>query len=604
MSETFDQQELVELAFAVCDGAATNSQIARLEEILTADLNALLLYLQCVELHLYMAQQASAAADRNPESECPPSVSEPAAEISAWSRAVPEQSSPATSKPYDLPAEIYEAADMQKACDPRRIVLEPSPPKVIPWYSIHSPIGLHLIAHSISAILLLIGLGIASVVYVNHNYEIAASKTALSEEKSGSGSGLAGALASAEKAKPKKQEEAPVVGYISGMIGCRWADPSLKPIAPRVRQGTKFALKSGLMEITYTTGAKVILQGPCTYEVESPHGGYLALGKLTARVARGQGLAASAKSQANLKSAISKSPNLQISKFAIRTPTALITDLGTEFGVEVDKDRNTISHVFLGRVEVRCTGDVSGEAGRVIILDANQSARVERSGAGGPRGIIHLSSDGAKPSGFVRAMPRWVPIKVFNTGIGLKEGDEDPHWQIVAFSDSPNFQPQQAVVTSVTSQFLSNNPARSQWISTNGTLPKLPGGTYTFHTVFELKDVALESVLLQGRIIADNGVKRILLNNVEVSSVEGSFLPPFFKFNSFTIRKGFVEGTNVLEIEVINHCSSDKSGTPMALLVELEGVALSEWRKPAETPPAGSSPSEDKKEVRQTIDKP
>ena len=48
--------------------------------------------------------------------------------------------------------------------------------------------------------------------------------------------------------------------------------------------GRKYALASGFMEITYDTGAKVILQGPCIYEVESTTGGYLSLGKLTARV--------------------------------------------------------------------------------------------------------------------------------------------------------------------------------------------------------------------------------------------------------------------------------------------------------------------------------
>ena len=48
-----------------------------------------------------------------------------------------------------------------------------------------------------------------------------------------------------------------------------------------VSLGDKFALRSGLMEITYDTGAKVILQGPVTYEVESKDGGYLSLGKLT-----------------------------------------------------------------------------------------------------------------------------------------------------------------------------------------------------------------------------------------------------------------------------------------------------------------------------------
>ena len=44
-----------------------------------------------------------------------------------------------------------------------------------------------------------------------------------------------------------------------------------------VSLGDKFALSSGLMEITYDTGARVILQGPVTYEVESASGGYLAV---------------------------------------------------------------------------------------------------------------------------------------------------------------------------------------------------------------------------------------------------------------------------------------------------------------------------------------
>ena len=48
--------------------------------------------------------------------------------------------------------------------------------------------------------------------------------------------------------------------------------------------GRKYALASGFLEITYDSGAKVILQGPGTYEVESMSGGFLSLGKLTALV--------------------------------------------------------------------------------------------------------------------------------------------------------------------------------------------------------------------------------------------------------------------------------------------------------------------------------
>ena len=89
------------------------------------------------------------------------------------------------------------------------------------------------------------------------------------------------------------------------------------------------SLASGLMEITYDTGAKVILQGPVTYSVET-NGGYLAVGKLTGKLekkgqVRGQGSA----ERSTIRISLSLNP------FVIHTPTATVTDLGTEFGVEV-----------------------------------------------------------------------------------------------------------------------------------------------------------------------------------------------------------------------------------------------------------------------------
>ena len=75
------------------------------------------------------------------------------------------------------------------------------------------------------------------------------------------------------------------VGRITGLVDCRWADPTTKALVrDDVPLGRKYAMASGLMEITYDTGAKVILQGPATYEVESARSGYLSLGRLTARM--------------------------------------------------------------------------------------------------------------------------------------------------------------------------------------------------------------------------------------------------------------------------------------------------------------------------------
>jgi hypothetical protein len=74
-----------------------------------------------------------------------------------------------------------------------------------------------------------------------------------------------------------------LVGRITGLVDCKSAEPGAAPLSPDVRLGRKYELASGLMEITYDTGAKVILQGPVTYEVES-NGGYLAVGKLTGKL--------------------------------------------------------------------------------------------------------------------------------------------------------------------------------------------------------------------------------------------------------------------------------------------------------------------------------
>ena len=69
------------------------------------------------------------------------------------------------------------------------------------------------------------------------------------------------------------------------MVECRWANPKRGTVHyARVPLGAKYALASGLMEISYDSGARVILQGPCTYQVNSPAGGYLWQGRLTARV--------------------------------------------------------------------------------------------------------------------------------------------------------------------------------------------------------------------------------------------------------------------------------------------------------------------------------
>jgi hypothetical protein len=194
------------------------------------------------------------------------------------------------------------------------------------------------------------------------------------------------------------------VGRITGMQDCVWeetrdrgqmADGIRRNLGSPVALGDTFSLRSGLLEITCDSGAKVVLQGPVTYEAESAAGGYLAIGRLTAKLEKGSRTKVQRPASELATSQQPLAPHL----FAVRTPTAIVTDLGTEFGVEVDQQGNTISHVFQGSVEARRIG-VDGLPGKGLRLVANEAVRIEKASPGKGSGLERTVIDSAR---FVRA---------------------------------------------------------------------------------------------------------------------------------------------------------------------------------------------------------
>ena len=112
---------------------------------------------------------------------------------------------------------------------------------------------------------------------------------------------LVGALTHVSHSSPLAKDTAPaapnrvmpvadssVVGRITGMADCKWRGDAVRSSTVVLKD--RYDLASGCLEITYDTGATVLLQGPATYEVESQNGGYLSVGKLTAKLEkRGEG---------------------------------------------------------------------------------------------------------------------------------------------------------------------------------------------------------------------------------------------------------------------------------------------------------------------------
>jgi hypothetical protein len=187
------------------------------------------------------------------------------------------------------------------------------------------------LAYLIAAVVLSVGLVIGAFTYVSQPGQVAVTRS------------VPGYSA--------REPLAASPAHVTATVDCQWAE-GVAPLRVRdgVPLGREIKLKSGLMEITYDSGAKVILQGPVAYEVESTSSGYLSVGKLTAKVDKGLGIK-------------DKSPDIPHPSsliphplFAVRTPTVTVTDLGTEFAVQVKPEGPVEVHVFEGQVETARVG--------------------------------------------------------------------------------------------------------------------------------------------------------------------------------------------------------------------------------------------------------
>jgi hypothetical protein len=196
------------------------------------------------------------------------------------------------------------------------------------------------------------------------------------------------------------------VGQITGILDCvleleKSSRRESRPIATGqvVSLGDEFAIRSGFVELTYDTGAKVLLQGPTTYKVDAEDGGFLAVGKMTAKLGK----------MNRQKSSFSRG------LFTVKTPTAAVMDIGTEFGVEVDPKGNTTCAVFFG--EVRMTRSVAGlTTGEAKSLHKGEAAVVRV-------GAKEVTSQDYRPTTFVRTLG-----KARRPQILVATANQQPSW--------------------------------------------------------------------------------------------------------------------------------------------------------------------------------
>lgn len=193
-----------------------------------------------------------------------------------------------------------------------------------------------------------------------------------------------------------------IVAHISGMHEAKWRYPATAPDPMLgITAETTLDLAGGLLELAFTSGAKVIIEGPALVVVNDPTGMQVDVGGVSVQYDRTPG--------ANDDPAHTKSPRQAEIKppFIVRTPWAVVRDLGTEFGVAVSKNGPTEVHVFQGLVELDHP-EPHGNAARVR-LGPGDNAQMDG------RGAVRLGVAG-RAGRIVRRLPK------------ARVEDEPPDW--------------------------------------------------------------------------------------------------------------------------------------------------------------------------------
>lgn len=158
-----------------------------------------------------------------------------------------------------------------------------------------------------------------------------------------------------QQANPPSTVTSPPIAAVTAVRDCRWESGSFAPTLGQTLGAGEIRLVEGVMELEFSTGARVVVEGPAKFDPRESHQIYLHAGKLTARV-----------------------PAKAIG-FTVETPTAQVVDLGTEFSVEVAERGTTEVHTFVGKVAVDVTKSRnSGNLSASRIITAGQAVRVER----------------------------------------------------------------------------------------------------------------------------------------------------------------------------------------------------------------------------------
>ena len=124
------------------------------------------------------------------------------------------------------------------------------------------------------------------------------------------------------------------VAQIVNTVECHWLNETGSiEVGQQLSANSSLDLETGLVKISFSSGAHIIVEGPAKFEVLSSGSARLLEGKLSAVVPE------------------------EAKGFTILTPEFTVVDQGTKFGIAVETSGATEVHVFQGQVELSAKHD-------------------------------------------------------------------------------------------------------------------------------------------------------------------------------------------------------------------------------------------------------
>ena len=194
------------------------------------------------------------------------------------------------------------------------------------------------------------------------------------------------------------------VAMLNRAVNARWHPGDTVPRLGAPLEPGRIRLQSGLAQVVFYNGARVVIEGPADLQLVSSSEAICTGGRLTAEVppqARG---------------------------FRVISPNLDVTDLGTSFGLNVGRERAEV-HVFSGLVEFRTAGSTNRSLaeGRAAVVTGAEAATLTSADRTGFASLFELQSrsvaaDAARYDQWREANRRWNRDESMRVHLDFEQG--------------------------------------------------------------------------------------------------------------------------------------------------------------------------------------